>query len=179
MQYTKSLDGLILSRYITVENALQSPQASVIRHELGEEITASYIIKSLAEACILTSSNLHPQAQAIIAKQLLHEYWHFKMDELFLVISEGIKGAFAEPDKPAIYGQLNIQTIFDWFRKYDSIRQDKIFYQHEIKKNSAGNQADRSPEPRLAKDVFEDSVDAKVKIRIDAYKRKAEDNQTH
>lgn len=177
MQYTKSLEGLILSRNLNSQTALKSPQASVIRHELGEEVTASYIIKSLAEACILTTSNLHPQAQAMIAKQLLHEYWHFKMDELFLVISEGIKGAYAEPDKPAIYGQLNIQTIFDWFRKYDSIRQDKIFYEHEIKKNSSGNQADRLPEPTLAKDIWQQAVDQKVEQRIDAYKKKAEGNQ--
>lgn len=156
---------------------MKSPQTSLVKAELGEEITGALVTRAVAEACLMSGSKMEPALQAMIASSLINDYWHFKMDEIMFVLSEGVKGRFVEPGKPAIYGQLNMQTIHQWMQTYDMERMNKIEGQHELNKSSWGNPSDRSPAPRLAKDIFQEAVDQRVEKRIDAYKEKIRENE--
>lgn len=130
-------------------------------------------MKAINELCVLTNSDMVVDAKAMLANSIINDFWYMRIDEILLTLSDGMKKKHGE-----IYGQLNYQTIYGWFLKHDTNRDEHFYNQHEEKKNSFGNNADRSPEPKLAKDVFEQMVDQRVNYRIEKYKEASKEKKT-
>lgn len=164
---SKHVSGLSLQR------CLQSPQVSIVRAELGEAALTTIVMKAINELCVLTNSDMVVDAKAMLANSIINDFWYMRIDEILLTLSDGMKKKHGE-----IYGQLNYQTIYGWFLKHDTNRDEHFYNQHEEKKNSFGNNADRSPEPKLAKDVFEQMVDQRVNYRIEKYKEASKEKKT-
>jgi len=119
---------------------------------MGDHLAGGLIVRGIAECCMMTGSNLAPHVQAMIAQNILMDFPMMKMDEVFLAMGKGIKGEYAEAGKPAVYGSLNMQTIYQWLRTYQDEKLNRIDAEHEIKKNSAGSPNDRDAgNPKLLK----------------------------
>lgn len=145
-----------------------------MKGEMGMENTQAIIMQAIQEAAILTGSAMTPDLKAMAAKNIVNDFWFLHMDEILLALANGSKGLYGK-----IYGQINFAVIYEWINKYDQERQYILEGMHTVAKNSAGNNAERSPEPRVTKDIFLQAVDQKVQQRINAYKNKAEENEDY
>lgn len=104
---------------------------------------------------------------------MVADYWYLRVDEVLMVLNRGLKGYYGMSNK-----NISAQVIFDWFNRHEAERNGHFYDQHMEKKNGFGNNSDRSPEPRLAKDVFEQMVDQRVNYRIEKYKDAAKEKKT-
>lgn len=152
---------------------MDSPQVSKITNEFGSDFVAGLIIKAINEICTLTNTTMTKDAIYLVADTLTNDLWHLRIDEVLMVFRNGFKGVYGFSNK-----NFNAQTVFEWFAKHEADRENYLFNIHEEKKNSFGNNADRSPDPKLAKDVFEQMVDQKVNFRIEKYKEAAKEKKT-
>lgn len=109
----------------------------------------------------------------LVADTLTSDLWHLHIDEVLMVFRNGLKGVYGFSNK-----NFNAQTVFEWFAKHEADREEHFYNNHLEKKNSIGNPGDRSPDAKLAKDVFEEMVDERVKYRIGKYKESAQENKT-
>lgn len=152
---------------------MQSPQVSFIANEMGHDYIASLFTKALDEILIMSNSTLTADAVILIADSIVADYWYMKVDEILMVMHKGLKGYYGPSNK-----NISAQVIFEWFNRHEQERNNHFYDQHIEKKNSFGNPSDRSPEPRLAKDVFEQMVDQRVNHRIEKYKEAAREKKT-
>lgn len=109
----------------------------------------------------------------MVADTLTNDLWHLRIDEVLMVFRNGFKGVYGFSNK-----NFNAQTVFEWFQKHESDRDEHFYNNHLEKKNSIGNPGDRSPDAKLAKDVFEEMVDQRVNYRIEKYKDAAKEKKT-
>ena len=157
---------------LTPDKAIEGTQVSIVKTEIGEERTAKIIFSLLDELRIALSIEKTNESDIRLidaSMRIMNEFFFLKLEEIVLCIHRCKEGRYGKS-----YGKLSIENIFEWFDKFDAERIGRIDAEHEHTKHAIANPADRSPEPKLAKDIFEQSVDQKVKQRIDAYKNKAE-----
>lgn len=158
---------------LTIEKALTSPQVVQVTNTFGADYVAGLIVKSMNEICTLTNTKMEKDAIFLVADTLVNDLWHLRIDEVLLVFRNGLKGVYGFSNK-----NFNAQTVFEWFQKHEADREEHFYSQHLEKKNSSGNPGDRSPEPKLAKDVFEQMVDQRVNYRIEKYKEASKEKKT-
>lgn len=162
---------------LKLENAMDGTQLRAVRMEIGDIPLAKIIfimLDSLRIALGITSKEKETAMEiesclVDSATRIVNEYDHLKMEEIALCIHRCKEGYYGKS-----YGKISMEKIFEWFKKYDEERTASIDQQHERYKDSWGSAADRSPEPILAKNIFEKAVDHKVEQRIKAYRDKVE-----
>ena len=150
---------------MTIEKALQSPQVSIAVKELGEVYINALFTKAIDELTAMTNTSMSADAKVMIAESIMCDYWYMRIDEILYVLHKGLKGGFGFSNK-----NINASVIFEWFQKHDVDRDEHFLNQHEMIKHGGENPNDRSPDAKLAKDVFEEMVDSRVDFRIKKYK---------
>ncbi len=171
---TSTNDVIISKRSakLSLKQALESCQLNIAEQELGRSFLSILFVKAINEVSVMSGSQMSADAKVMLSDSIMNQFWYLKVDEVLLVLRNGLNNQYGLNNK-----NLNAQIILDWFNRHEQDR-DELFYNTHLElKNSSGNQSDRSPEPRLAKDIFQESVDQKVQQRIDAYKRKVEENE--
>lgn len=158
---------------LTIQKAMESPQVLQVTNEFGPDYVAGLIIKAINEICTLTNNAMPKDAIYLVADTLTNDLWHLRIDEVLMVFRNGLKGVYGFSNK-----NFNAQTVFEWFAKHEADRDEHFYNNHLEKKNSIGNPGDRSPDAKLAKDVFEEMVDERVNYRIGKYKEAAQEKKT-
>ncbi len=141
--------------------------------EIGEQKLAKIVFMLLNDLRIALSIEQSEENEIRLvdaSMRIITEYWFLRLEEIVLCIHRCKEGRYGKS-----YGKLSLENIFDWFNKYDQERTRIIDNGHEELKNSTFSNHDRSPDARLARDIFSQAVDQKVQLRIDAYKKRSED----
>jgi hypothetical protein len=142
----------------------ESPQINTAKKDLGEHTVTAIITKAINETCVLTGSPLSADAIVLTAQLIANQYWHLRMDEILLVLRNGIANQYGISNK-----NLNTQIILQWLAKHEEDREEFFYNRHLEYKNSSGNPADRTSTAAVTKDDFEQAVDDKVEKRIAAF----------
>lgn len=98
---------------LTPEKAKDSAQLSLIRKQLGEKEAGLMITKVLNEISLMTNTTMDTPVKMLCAKMILANYWNIKIDELLLIIRDGILGRYGK-----IYGNFCFTTLTEWIEKY-------------------------------------------------------------
>jgi len=117
---------------------------------------------------MLLNSTIDADMKTVYAEMLMNDKWYLRVDEVLMVLARGAKGYYGVSNK-----NLNMEVVFSWFEKHEQERNGIFYSDHESKKHGDLNPNDRSPEPKMIKEVFDQAVDAKVEMRIEKYKEKA------
>lgn len=125
-------------------------------------------------ALMLPNTREQTDCLLFIAIQIIEEYANavFTLEEIIYAMQKGLKGGYGK-----VYNKFNAEVINGWLDQLYAEKMAIINDRHQNNKWSDANRSDRSPEPVLARTVFDRLVDDKVNQRITAYKRKVEESK--
>lgn len=109
-------EEIISSNYVsslTPEIAKQSAQLSLLKKEVGIQETGIMISKIINEISLLTNTTMDAGVKNLCAKMIVNNYWNLKIDELLLIIRDGILGKYGK-----IYGNFCFTTLTEWVDKF-------------------------------------------------------------
>lgn len=132
----------------------ESPQLSVVKKQFGEKETGTFLMKLIGEVAILTKTEVDPVTAGLVAQGIMQDYWGLRYDEIILALRNGVRGKYGKTS----WGGFSFQTIMEWMDKYYLERNEVIEAQHEINKNSWGNNADRVHSDKSLGEIMDDKV---------------------
>lgn len=129
----------------------------------GEVWLLALIVKAINEVCGVLNATISVDFKTLMAEMLINDKWYLRVDEILLVLARGAKGHYGVSNK-----NLNQEVIYSWFEKHERERDETIEADHIIKKNSAGNNADRNS----GTSSIDNTIRETIEKRIDAYKNR-------
>lgn len=88
---------------------------SLLKKEIGEPKVAAMLLKVMNEISLLTNTTMDAPVKMLCAKMILSNYWFLKIDELLMIIRDGILGRYGK-----IYGNFCFTTLTEWIEKYQA-----------------------------------------------------------
>lgn len=105
-------------RDLTPATARQSPQASALTAAArGDTAEALGNLLTFAAGQFNVGKNLTNVQVAVLANQLLRDYWHWRFDEFALVLREAVAGRYG-----TTYDRVDAPTVNGWCQLYEAQR---------------------------------------------------------
>lgn len=123
------------------------------------------IMSLLNEAGKLIGKDMDAVIQGFCAETIMQDYDVLRYDEIILVLRNGANNRYGETS----WGGLSHHAVQGWFKKYFIERDEEIYKQHEINKNSWGSNADRTQSDKSLGEIIDDKL-WKNKIKRESHK---------
>lgn len=114
----------------TLRQAIESPQVSALNRHCPKELRAA-VVNEINKVCRLSGSDMNESIQFEAAKMLIENKWYLRIDEILLVLNNGINGHYGK-----VYGAINYVIIAEWFVQHEQTRE--AYFDEQNRNNQAG-----------------------------------------
>ena len=126
--FMQQYSGQMPVRKQEIQTALKGNQISKLRKANPLE-TQMLVVMVINESFALLRHELNVDQIAIYAKRITETYWHLKIEELGLILNNGIEGKYGK-----MYGNFCYQTLVEWINEYDKEKNEILSHQHQDQK---------------------------------------------
>ncbi len=123
---------------LSIEKCLEGPQISRL-NRVSQPNLILILTKVIDYAVEMYDSNFAPQVKIMIAKQIIKDFWHLRVDEIAYVFSQGFVGKYHKVHKiddlefdGRVYGKVMPVHLMAWIKIYDVFERTDHFHSKHL-----------------------------------------------